>query len=358
MILPNAESKAIKSLSHAFDDTTATYKFFWFISILQILATEQRDRIYVKDIMAHMVANAWYPVHYFKLSFGNHDKLFETVVWMQEHLGITIDATVDEVVENIKMHAHERDVKQRLMDRAKYVPYRFLNPWLNSQDNTEIVARSQRFEEGCPYGIFQDKGSREQYIRINPAWEEYLLAHYLILKDFAYWRLTLYLQARNPNVPAIPDKLTRSLQRESLTKQRAYWNRVIELSGPLHCIYTGRELVCKEYDLDHFIPWSFVSHDLLWNLIPADPSINSSKGNRLPNLTKFLPQLAKMQQDSLKVVVRQGSRLKILDDYLSLGYTPTELAEMNSQRFRNIFERTFVPIHQIALNMGFEAWTY
>lgn len=40
------------------------------------------------------------------------------------------------------------------------------------------------------------------------------------------------------------------------------------------------EQIDKEcYDVDHFIPWSIVMNDELWNLMPIDSSFNSSKSN-------------------------------------------------------------------------------
>jgi 5-methylcytosine-specific restriction endonuclease McrA len=346
-------------LSHAFEKTTATYKYFWFISILQIYATTKEEKIFVKDIVVRMVANAWYPVHYFKLSFGKLDNLFDTVRDLQQLLQIPIDSKVNEVVNVLTRHYHRKEVSDRLMALANYVPYRFLNPWLNIQSNPLAMIHSQRFEGGCPYGLFCEDKTKALYIRINPEWCSYLIAHYRILLDFAFWNLTIFLQAKNPNVPAISDKLMRSEQRHSLAKQRTYWNRVIDIKGSLKCIYTGREILSGEYDLDHFIPWSFVSHDLLWNLVPADRCINSSKSNKLPDLGLYLPKLARLQQESLQAVLRKGdSQLAALDDYFSLGFTPYQLSEMSDEHFMEVYERTFHPIHQIAMNMGFEAWVY
>lgn len=359
MILPNSDTLAIQNLSHAFDKTTASYKHFWFISILQIFATTRAEKIYVKDIMARMVANAWYPVHYFKLSFGKLDNLFDTVVDLQRLLNIPIDAKVNEVVNVLSRHSDKKEVRNRLMALSTYVPYRFLNPWLCQQSNKLAMKLSQNEEFGCPYGLYSEEKTNELYIYIHESWREYLLLHYRILLDFTYWNLTNFLQVRNPNVPAISEKLMRSERRHSLLKQRAYWNRVIEIGGVLKCIYTGREIKNEEYDLDHFIPWSFVSHDLLWNLVPADRSINSSKSNRLPDLSLYLPRLIQMQHRSLQTIMRSGAtRFNILDDYLSLGFTPYELSEMSDTKFTEIFERTLIPIHQIAKNMGFEDWTY
>jgi hypothetical protein len=358
MILPNPDAQPIRSLSHAFDKTTATYKYFWFISILQIYAIKKEEKILVRDILARMVANAWYPVHYFKLSFGKLDSLFDTVVYLQQLLHIPIDANMSEVVKSLMQNYQKKEVREKLLKLSIHVPYRFLNPWLNNQDNKQVVSQSQHYKGGCPYGLFIEEG-HEMYIHINPMWSDYLTTHYRILLDFAYWNLTNFLQVRNPNVPSIPEKLTRADHRHSLSKQRTYWNRVIEIKGSLRCIYTDRDIRIGEYDIDHFIPWSFVSHDLLWNLVPADRSINSSKSNRLPDLSVYLPKLAHMQREALKTVLNQGSsQLNALDDYISLGFTPSELSEMSEEKFTEVFERTIIPIHQIAKNMGFEDWTY
>ena len=166
--------------------------------------------------------------------------------------------------------------------------------------------------------------------------------------DFTYWNLMQFLQARNPNVPAISSKLIRPESRSSLANQHRYWNKVIQIGGPVRCIYTGHELHPSDYELDHFIPWSFVSHDLLWNLIPADGSINSSKSNYLPDLDIYLSKLAKLQHHSLKVSIQANYQPAILEDFLSLGYTPKEFVLMNEEEFLEVYRRTFGPMHQIA----------
>ena len=198
----------------------------------------------------------------------------------------------------------------------------------------------------------------EFYIMINPAWSQYLHIHYNILMDFAYWNLTLFLQTRNPNVPAIPSKLIRPEVRSSLNVQHKYWDTVMSIGGPIKCIYTGRELYPGDYDLDHFIPWSFVSHDLLWNLIPSDGSVNSSKSNKIPDVSFYLPKLAMLHHKSLQIMIAHGVETKVMEDYLSLGHTSRELADMDNDHFRELYERTFNPLSQIALNMGFETWKY
>ena len=303
-----------------------------------------------------MVANAWYPIHYFRLSFGKSDSLFDIVRELQRITQIPIDANTETIISTLTDNLNDKQIQRMLNTLTLNVPYRFLRPWIDTSDNKEMVRRSQTLENGCLYSLYKEGG--EFNIILNQAWDSYLHTHYKILVDFAYWNLTQFLQVRNPNVPAIPNKLIRPETRNSLIKQHNYWDMVMTIGGPIHCIYTNKELSPKDYDLDHFFPWSFVSHDLLWNLIPSDGSINSSKSNKLPELNIYLPKLAALQQHSLRLMLKHNKEPKIMEDFISLGYTAKELAEINDDLFREIFERTFNPINQIALNMGFEIWKY
>ena len=356
MQIPQSDILTTNCLGKIFSKTVATYKFFWFVSIMQIHAKSDNPRISVWDIVIRMVANAWYPIHYFRLSFGKSDSLFDIVIELQNITQIPIDANADTIINGLKERLGDKRIKKLLNILTLNVPYRFLRPWIDTSDDKEMVRRSQTLENKCLYSLFKEEA--DFYIVLNPEWNQYLHSHYNILVDFAYWNLTLFLQVRNPNVPAIPNKLIRPEIRNSLAKQHTYWDMVMTIGGPIHCIYTDKLLHPKDYDLDHFIPWSFVTHDLLWNLIPSDGSINSSKSNNLPDLNIYLPKLAKLQHQSLQLMIKHNKELKIMEDFISLGYTVKELADMDDDHFRELYERTFNPINQIALNMGFDTWKY
>lgn len=64
---------------------------------------------------------------------------------------------------------------------------------------------------------------------------------------------------------------------------------------PLIDLYSDEIIVKNKLSIDHFIPWSYVVNDELWNLIPMDKSFNSSKGNRLPNWDNFFLRLVRAQ---------------------------------------------------------------
>ena len=169
----------------------------------------------------------------------------------------------------------------------------------------------------------------------------------------------MFLQSKNPNVPNISGKLIRPEERETLTRQKKFWNKVIELGGTINCIYTDNPLDVNSFDLDHFMPWSFVSHNQNWNLIPADGSFNSSKGNRIPELDYYLPKMAKIQHRALCLYVPNSSnRDTILNDYYSLGVSPQDLMAMTEKDFLFIYRKIFTPLCQMASNMGFQTMTH
>lgn len=353
--LPKAKTLQIEPLTRIFKNTSATYKFYWFIGILDLYVKREMTRIKIWDIMVEMTVNAWYPVSYFRLSFGKSDSLRDAIITLQEANDIPMNINPNELRKWLNGHRNDSSVRKTLDFLPKNVPYWFLRPWIDVADTKEIVRRSQSLEKDCLYKLTKEDDSI--WVELNPKWLSYLKEHYVILKDYTYWNLSSFLQVRNPNVPNISSKLVKAESRQSLTKQRNYWDFVLGHTNGQKCIYTGKPIVVDNYDLDHFIPWSFVSHNLLWNLIPADCSVNSSKSDRLPSLDRYLLKLATTQQKAVRICIKEHYQgQEILEDYVTLGCTPQELAQMSKTTLYNCFARTFNPMSQIAQNMGFEIW--
>lgn len=350
MTLPQNNKLPVPALAGIFNNTSATYKFYWFVAIMEIVVKERKTKISFWEIIAGMIAESWYPIHYFKLSFGKSDSLYMQSLALQQELNIPIDADKKKIKQLLIDNINDNHIKSLLRVFSLNVPYRFLSPWIKYTSDKNVISRSQQFENECLYAI------NGEYIEVNSKWIDYLSEHYLILKDFAFWNLTEFLQKRNPNVPNLPSKLIKPIQRDSLIKQHKYWNNYIETVGNLKCIYTGKTLLPKNYDLDHFVPWSFVSHNLLWNLIPADSSINSSKSNNLPPLDIYLKPFSHIQQDALKTLYEKNQNDNILEDYLIVYDSVSELVKLSESDFYNVFRKTFSPIIQTAENMGFKIW--
>jgi hypothetical protein len=89
MNLPYQPDLPIHLLAACFNKTSATYKFYWFLSILDKIE-RNHFKINKKDLFAEMVAHSWFTVNYFKVSFGKQDKLQFAIENIKQNEGLTI----------------------------------------------------------------------------------------------------------------------------------------------------------------------------------------------------------------------------------------------------------------------------
>jgi hypothetical protein len=253
---------------------------------------------------------------------------------------------------NIKIgNSFNASTKNVLSHFDKNVPHWFLSPWFpklkNESDNQQknrIYENSQKFENHTLYSLYKNE------IIINPAWTDYLKINAKLIKDFCYWNLALFLQSRNPNVPDIPNKLIKPATRNPLTDQRnKYWKNVFQHDGFVECIFTNTKLYFNEskYALDHFVPHAFVSHDLIWNLIPIEKSYNLIKSDKLPSIELYLDKFIKLQQNAFDINKNLNPKSKYLEEYLTIF--PSE-SNFSSEKLKD----TIIPLISIACNNGFQ----
>ena len=350
--LPQSNELTIGKLSMVFSNTTASYKFYWFISFLQLFYKNGNPKIPLKHVLIKMICNAWYPINYYKINFGFSDKLSDNILEIKNILEIPNETDIDDLF-IILNNSTNHEINNLIWHFEQMVPYRFLSPWIKGTKR-EVIMLSQEYENNCLYRIYSDK----TFIEINPEWETYLYVNKRIIFDFIYWNLLKYLQLRNPNVPNLASKLIKPITRTSLTKQRNFWNIVFDEYKTIQCIYTGKELTKNEFDIEHFIPWSFVSHDQMWNLIPSDSSINSSKRNKLPSMDKYFNSFVALQYKALKLGYTKNPKMKLLEDYLILDGNINNLLENDFEYFKKKYYDLISPLIQIASNSGFETWQY
>lgn len=346
MHLPHCHNLPVAKLAASFNNTSTTYKFYWLLALIE-LVEDGETSIYKRKLFARMIGNAWYTVNYFHVSFGKQDLIQQAVQTIRELEKLTIDCkktTLVPILENSSL----KSTQQTLAHFNKNVPHWFLSPWFNKttgENDTafrnRIYTLSQNFENDCIYALYDD------YIIINPKWIEYLKANAKIIKDFIYWNLTLYLQVRNPSVPDIANKLIKLPFRVSLTNQRKnYWDIVFKELGTLNCIFTQTPLSIDKYALDHFIPHAFVSHDLIWNLIPIDQSFNARKSDRLPVFEEHFQKFYDLQKIAFEINKHHNAKSKYMDEYLTIFPSVASFE-------KELFSNTIQPLITIAHNNGF-----
>lgn len=340
MQLPEDNKVDVARLSACFKNTSATYKFYWFLSLLESVETG-KEEIPKRTLFARMIANAWYTVNYFHVSFGSQDKIQDAIKQIKNHESIAADEKKQLILQRLNQSPSKFTEKQ-LFHFDKQVPHYFLSPWIGSHGTKKSLSEISRYGKNHPpYALYND------FILIQPDWFEYFQRNAKILKDFCYWNLTLFLRKRNPNVPDITNKLKRPEKRGSLSRHKRYfWDVVINELGNIRCIYTGEKIVTGGYAMEHFVPFQFVAHDQMWNLIPANPSFNSRKSDKLPPLDRYFDDFYFTQKEAIQIIQSHKPENKFLEDY----YTVFKRLDISKDQYRDCLE----PLLTIAQNNGFQ----
>ena len=63
---------------------------------------------------------------------------------------------------------------------------------------------------------------------------------------------------------------------------------------------------------------AFVSHDLIWNLIPIDKRFNSSKSDKLPSIDEHFDKFFNLQKIAFEIVHSENPKSKLIEDYLTI----------------------------------------
>jgi hypothetical protein len=345
-----------------FNDCTSSYKFLWCISLVEELAYTGAKELAVLRLLVRMLALAWQPIIHFRLSFGTTDSLQQLIGRFRTKLPLASDAPASEIISTLFA---SKDVSDECFRLARYVPTRFLKPWFlealqkvpdSSQDSAilKLSQQSQNSPLASPY-FFCDRGKNRKLV-MNERWRNFLQSHSALVLGFVRFHLIRFLQARNPNVPGIVEKLEIPDKRGGLLAAKKFWKLIatrlqpLTPSAPLRCIYSGEELH-SGVAIDHFLPWSFVAHDQLWNLIPTTVHANSSKGDQLPSLSRYLQPAASLHWRAL-CTLDTG---EIPEDYcIALQLDSESIRILRWDEFFSRYEAIVRPQAQIARNLGFQ----
>jgi len=375
--LPGSDGLNIGALARVFRHTTNSYKFVFFLAILDLLRRHRFDaeRPYTyPEITVEMLANVWFAHTFFKLSFGAQD----TITKKLDGLELDFEASSNLFARERRAlrHALEgSDLRQasRLME---FVPYRLLIPFLEPQlqgvdkgawmvlERAMPAITNAHFATARPlYRFDSDDYGACSAITWHPDWVDYLEQHFQIIQGWAAWHWLRYMQRRNPTTPGLANKLFPPDKRDALTRQSTYWRRILQTAEGtrLRCIYSGAPLTAEAFALDHYLPWSFVAHDQLWNLVPAPAGVNSSKSNNIPS-GDYFRLFIDLQYDGLTIAHRIFSErelTKFTEDYLADLHLPSSESLLNYGRLYNAYEQIVDPLVTLAVNQGFTpGWCY
>lgn len=367
----------VREFSMALDHTTQSYKYYWLEAIVQCMVMGM-ESISMESIVDEMIANAWYTVREFHIhltgikSKGTHDDLLEILVNKLANLSnLPSNASHDEIV--LKARQHHASFEKEIIDVVKYVPYRALSSFFHLkkgerfQDNfawfENQVAKEQLWNE-LPYR-FGGGMSWNKTVYFNPAWIAMFQDNAVQFLSWINNKKAMWLQKNNPEVPGIVYKLQPLNEKERQLKcVRNLWKGILSQEGSqLENVFSEDFIQVDCFAIDHFIPWSFVMNDELWNLMPMDSSLNSSKNNKLPEWEPFFPKYARNQYLLYSQVKKNDAIHKLFENcYKDNLHSLWAIQDLygkdheNQESFQNILDENMKPVYDSARRQGYAIW--
>lgn len=365
----------IEGFIHMLDDPTECYKFYWLDSLLQLLS-ENKHVISFDDVIVGMIADAWYSVTEYHLRLGTKDmhgnsvnSIERAVIKLNELGQLDHLADRDMIVRTVK--SYDKLLHDEKYQISKNVPYRLLSSFVREiggndalwEQRSRLIAYFEVINESrcLPYTISNDRGLDKKVV-VEDRWRRFFMDNMVAIRGWIQMKKIKYLQDRNPGVPGIVYKLEPENEKQrKLQNVRKLWNSVLEVRDIVD-IYSGDYLKKCNYEVDHFIPWSYISNDEIWNLVPVEGVYNSNKRDKLPEWDKYFPAFVKNQYILKEMIFAYPMILKLFEnckrDNLNSLWAMEELYIMDVQqdKFACVLSSRLKPLYEAARIQGYSVW--
>ncbi|WP_041397007.1 HNH endonuclease domain-containing protein [Spirochaeta africana] len=378
--LPHDDHLDITPLQRALGSTATSYKYYWLWAIIE-LTLERRHaetgivaespvaygghhaiglELKTDDILQRMLLLAWTPIVRYRLSLGSQDQLGSIVMRIFNDSDQQVRFYRTAEVQQLIADWFRRSQRSEYQDFLRYVPYRFLTPYFaeqlkgltDSHKNRRIAELSSNDSGSgtAPYSLLNIQSGIPGSIRIAPAFEHYLRRSPQVIIGWVKYHLLEYLQRRNSSIPALVHKLEPAQNRD-LTAERSHWIAYLTQVHPdgIPDLYSNATVTHAAFDLDHYIPWSFVQHNEFWNLIPSLSTENRSKSDCLPDWDATFAPFADQQYQFYRWC-RQHNRSKPLEAYTLLTRGDDAIT---ANGFTSRLQEHARPLYEIAREYGY-----
>ena len=364
----------IEGFSQMMKNPSFCYKFYWLEAIV-LLIFEGITQTTFNDLIDEMIANAWYSVTEFHIHLSGivsgevRDGLERAVLKLQKVSGLNSNVSKMEVKDAIKIH--DTELKEEKKQLTNMVPYRALAGFfvksdtaVNWDSTVRLVDYIQAFDSKygrLPYVLGTSPNLKKEVI-FNPAWMKMIQDNSVSILGWIQYEKIKWLQNNNPDVPGLVYKLTPLDEKmRKLDNVRKLWNGIMT-DNEICDVFNGDTLNGKSFDIDHFVPWSFVMNDELWNLMPMDSSLNSSKSNKLPPWEPFFKGFASNQFLMYERISSSDDMHRLYEkcykDNLHSIWANQELyiPGNTKEQFFNILEKNMIPVYDSARRQGYQMW--
>lgn len=367
----------IEGFSQMMKDPSFCYKFYWLEAIVRLISEDIKETTF-DAIIDEMISNAWYSVREFHIHLsgiqsdgGVRDGLERAILLLTELSDLSANASSVEIKNEIKKHNSElKKYKEQL---TNMVPYRALAgffaksgdmvDWGSTVRMTRYIKQFSEEKILLPY-TFGENSKLKKQIYFSPEWMKMIQDNTVSILGWIQYEKVKWLQNNNPEVPGLVYKLAPLDEKmRKLGKVRKLWNGILGFTE-IRDVFNDNPIEVKEYDVDHFVPWSFVMNDELWNLMPMNSSLNSIKSNKLPQWDPFFERFAANQFTMYELVNQKPGLHKLFEgcyrDNLHSIWAGQELYRPGNSRelFNNILQKNMQPVYDSARRQGYELWDF
>ena len=367
----------IQSFALMLKDPSYCYKFYWLEAIVHLIAEGISETTF-DMIIDEMICNAWYSVREFHIHLSGmgsdgsvRDGLERAILKLSELSDLSSNASKVEIKNEIRKHKKELyNAKEQL---THMVPYRALAGFFANAGDTNVCWNSIRrltayveafsiSKTALPY-TFGTSSKLSREVRFHPEWIRMIQDNTVSILGWIQYEKVRWLQNNNPEVPGLVYKLAPMDEKmRKLSKVRLLWKGILDLHE-VRDVFTDEPVQLKKYDIDHFIPCSFVMNDELWNLMPMDSSLNSVKSNRLPKWDPFFQRFSENQYILYQLMHDKPQIHKLYEgcwrDNLHSIWAGQELYRPGNswEEFVGILSKNMQPVYDSAKRQGYEIWT-
>ncbi|MCI8517593.1 MAG: hypothetical protein HFG75_12135 [Hungatella sp.] len=186
------------------------------------------------------------------------------------------------------------------------IPYESLTSQMMLDISHQVKIKCKRNVVGALFEdtnrLFYSFSRKDEWIQINPKMYEFICKHKVVIEKLNYYEWARFLEKVNDESKTVYllTKIDESSKRNDLS---VYRQILFDEFESKNCFYCGKTVTPDKVHVDHFIPWSFIKDDNLWNLVLACPTCNEKKNDKLPD-NAFLDILIERNN---KIVVKSSS---------------------------------------------------
>lgn len=260
----------------------------------------RNDSSYKYGFLKAIIDNLYNVDKDLKLTFDQLFSKFGEIYWnlILKH-GLRQKATTNDNRETyLEQVLHAAVKKYRIIEP---IPYESLTAEMMLDISHQVKVKCKKYVVGALFEdtnrLFYSFSKKEEWLQINPVMYEFICKHKVVIEKLNYYEWARFLERVNEEAVAtkLLDKIDESAKRNNLSVYRQILYDEFESKN---CFYCGRPLQPDKIDVDHFIPWSFIKDDNLWNLVLSCPTCNRRKNDRLPD-GKYLTDIIDRNQHIL-----------------------------------------------------------